>query len=281
MFATATLAHRIELADAALIARINGDASRRVPQGQSLLVALNGGVVSYLEPGSPYNKAAGFGFDGVPPADRLDGLEREFDARNAPLQFEVSSLADPALARALTSRGYVVAGFENVLGLDVTATDAGRRAGDVRVSAAPDDAATWIETMVDGFATPDVYDGPAHPDETPREMLERVFGDTAAAGLERFLAWRDGAVAGAATMCVHDRVAQLCGAATLPAHRRRGVQAALLRHRLDEARRRGCDIAIVTTAPGSTSQANAQKAGFVLLYTRVLLTRPPRGSAAA
>jgi GNAT superfamily N-acetyltransferase len=76
-------------------------------------------------------------------------------------------------------------------------------------------------------------------------------------------------------------VAQLCGAATLPAHRRRGVQAALLRHRIAEARRRGCDIAVVTTTPGSTSQANVQKAGFVLLYARVLLTRPPGGTAAA
>ena len=281
MFTTASLAQRIERADAALIAQINGDASRRVPRGQPLLVELNGGVVSYLEPDSPYNKAAGFGFDGVPPGDRFDVLEREFAARRAPLQFEVSSLADPALARALTSRGYVVAGFENVLGLDVAAADAGRPAGDVRVTSAGDDAATWIETMTGGFAAPDVYDGPPNPDETPREVLERIFGDTAAAGWERFLARRDGLVAGAATMRVHDRMAQFCGAATLPAHRRRGVQAALLRHRIAEARRRGCDIAVVTTTPGSTSQANVQKAGFVLLYARVLLTRPPGGTAAA
>ena len=278
MFASASLARRIERADAALIAAVTGHASRRVPPGQPLLVELNGGVVSYLEPGSPYNKAAGFGFDGVPPADRFDLLEREFDARNAALQFEVSSLADPALARALTSRGYLVAGFENILGLDPAAADVAPPEGDVRVTPAPPDPAVWIETMTDGFASPDVYDGPPPSDEIPREALERIFGDTSGAGLELLLAWRDGVVAGAATMRVQERVAQFCGAATLPAHRRRGVQAALLRYRIAEARRRGCDIAVVTTSPGSTSQANAQKAGFAMLYTRVLLIRPPRAT---
>ena len=280
MFATSSLARRIERADAALIAQVNGDASRRVPRGQPLLVELNGGVVSYLEPDSPYNKAAGFGFDGVPPADRFDVIEREFDARNAPLQFEVSSLADPALARVLSTRGYVVAGFENILGLDLAAVETERPVRDVHVTSAPDDAAGWVETMTAGFAAPDTYDGPPPSEAIPREVLERVFGDTSGAGLERLLAWRGGVVAGAATMRVQDRVAQLCGAATLPAHRRRGVQAALLHHRLADARRRGCDIAVVTTAPGSTSQANTQKAGFALLYARVLLTRAPGGTPA-
>jgi GNAT superfamily N-acetyltransferase len=65
----------------------------------------------------------------------------------------------------------------------------------------------------------------------------------------------------------------LSGAATLPEHRRQGVQTALLRHRLREAAARGCDIAVVTTQPGSKSQENVQKAGFSLLYARAVLIR--------
>ena len=51
------------------------------------------------------------------------------------------------------------------------------------------------------------------------------------------------------------------------------MQTALLSHRLAEAVRRGCDIAVVTTEPGSKSQENVQKAGFALLYARAVLVK--------
>ncbi|MEJ2340034.1 MAG: hypothetical protein P8Y15_14260 [Gemmatimonadales bacterium] len=73
-------------------------------------------------------------------------------------------------------------------------------------------------------------------------------------------------------------IAQLCGAATLPEHRRRGVQTALLARRLADAAHAGCDVAVVTTQPGSKSQENVQRRGFELLYTRAILVREPVGS---
>ena len=73
-----------------------------------------------------------------------------------------------------------------------------------------------------------------------------------------------------------DGLAQLAGASTLPLHRRRGVQSALLRARLLDAASRGCDLAVVTTEPASKSQENAQRAGFTLLYPRAILVRRPR-----
>ena len=78
---------------------------------------------------------------------------------------------------------------------------------------------------------------------------------------------------GAASMRLSNGIAQLCGAATLPNQRRRGVQTALLLRRLSDAARNGCDIAIVTTQPGSKSQENVQRQGFSLLYARALLVR--------
>jgi len=88
-------------------------------------------------------------------------------------------------------------------------------------------------------------------------------------------------VAGGASLRIADGVAQLCGAATLPEHRRRGVQTSLLAARLEEARRAACDVAVVTTQPGSKSQQNVQRRGFDLLYTRaVLLLSPPSPTGA-
>ena len=71
---------------------------------------------------------------------------------------------------------------------------------------------------------------------------------------------RGGVVAGGAAIRILDGLAQLAGAATLPDHRRRGVQSALLHVRLIDAANAGCDLAVVTTQPGSKSQENVQKA---------------------
>lgn len=68
-------------------------------------------------------------------------------------------------------------------------------------------------------------------------------------------------------MRLHDGVALFTGSATLLEHRRRGVQAALIAARLDEARTRGAELAMITTAPGSLSQANVMKHGFSLAAT--------------
>ena len=93
----------------------------------------------------------------------------------------------------------------------------------------------------------------------------------AAAG---FIATVDGESAGGATLFIHDGVAGLLGAATLPQHRRRGVQVSLMRARLAAALAAGCDLAYTITAPGSGSQRNAERAGFRVAYTRTKFYKP-------
>jgi len=95
----------------------------------------------------------------------------------------------------------------------------------------------------------------------------------AAEAFERYSARLDGELAGGASMRMFEGIAQLTGAATLPDKRRRGVQSALLSTRLAHASRRGCDLAVVTTQPGSKSHENVQRQGFELLYTRAVLVR--------
>jgi ribosomal protein S18 acetylase RimI-like enzyme len=276
MFATASLAARIERAETGLILEGARAAARRVPPGQLIVREMNGGVAAYVEPGAPFNKVAGLGFAGVPEAAALDELERDFADRQAPLHFEISTLADPALVRALTARGYLLIGFENVLGLplDSARVHDVEGAGVTVTRASDDEAPVWLDTVATGFMTPDVFDGPPSHESIPRDVLDRVFGDTIAApSFERYLARVGGAIAGGASLRIQDGVAQLSGAATRPAFRRRGVQSALLRHRLAEASRRGCDLAVVTTQPGSKSQENVQKFGFALFYARAILVR--------
>jgi GNAT superfamily N-acetyltransferase len=67
----------------------------------------------------------------------------------------------------------------------------------------------------------------------------------------------------AGAMTLHDDVAVLGGASTVPSHRGRGAQSLLLRHRLRVAATT-CRWAVATARPGSVSAANLERAGFTL-----------------
>jgi ribosomal protein S18 acetylase RimI-like enzyme len=278
LFAGVDLAGRVERAECRLLTDSAAAVARRRPEVPVTVVEVGGGVATYTGEGSPLNKVAGLGFDEELDPRALEVAERVFDARRSPVQVELSNLADASIAPFLSARGYGLQGFENVLGraLDDLPSPAGASGIEVAPSD-PDELARWLDIVVDGFASPDEQ-GIALHEEFPREVLERVIGDMADAdGFERYLARVGGRPVGGASMRLHDGVAQLCGAATLPAFRRRGVQGALLARRLADAREAGCDVAVVTTQPGSKSQQNAQRQGFELLYTRAVLVRGPRG----
>jgi hypothetical protein len=278
LFCDTALAKRIERVEAQLIAKGSETAHHRAVDSAGFVIPVAGGVASFAEEGSPLNKVAGLGFDGVPTAAALDEIERAFTARSAPVQVELAHLGDPAIGALLTDRGYRLTSFENVLGLALTGEHVLERVTppgiEVRQSS-DDEFEPWLDVVADGFAHPDAHGVPSH-EEFPREVLARAIHDlTTAAGGRRYVALRNGILAGGASVRMAEGVAQLTGAATAPAHRRRGVQTALLSARLADATAAGCDIAVITTQPGSQSQHNAQRRGFDLLYTRAILVKPP------
>jgi ribosomal protein S18 acetylase RimI-like enzyme len=279
VFATASLAKRIEAAEASLIEQIGQAASRRLPDGEAVCIRIGGGVATFAGHGAPSNKVAGLGFAEPPDTTSLDHLEREFDKRDAPVQVEFASLGDPSVPRLLTERGYRLVGFENVLGLaldDASLAQLGS-GGDAATRidrAGPDEVPAWRDTVITGFLTPDIFDGPPSHESFEREAIERAYGDMmSVVGFRLYLARRDGEIAAGGALRLWDGVAQLSGAATLPQHRRKGVQSALFRERLKDAAAQGCDVAVVTTQPGSKSQENAQRFDFGVLYVRAVLVR--------
>ena len=272
MFCDRTLAARIEAAEVDLLAAACANVQRRLPAATTL--PIGGGLAAITEPGSPLNKVAGLGFQPFD-ATAWPAIVAAHARRGLPVQVELSTLADPELGVFFTERGHRLVAVENVLGRRLAVAQS--------LGTSPPDGITvtavlttelprWLDVMVTGFAAPDA-EGPT-PEVFDRAVLERVIGDFAAAdGVELFLAHRDGHVAGAAAMRMRRGIAQLCGASTLPAHRRRGVQTTLLAHRLARAAH-SCDLCIVTTQPGSKSMQNALRAGFVLLYARNVLLAP-------
>ncbi|MFI6170324.1 GNAT family N-acetyltransferase [Nocardia sp. NPDC051052] len=272
MFAGTDLAARVERAERSLMEEGARAAAQREPR--VLLLPIGSGLAVWAGPNSPLDKVVGIGMGDEFDDSALDAVEAAFAERDAPVQFEVSTLADPAVVERLTRRGYLLTGFENVLGLGL---DQGRQANvaaEVDISAvAPDEFDTWLDVVAESFGAPDTQ-GVASHEEFPRAALDNSIRDIASAtGFSGSLARIDGVPVGGASLRLADGIAQFCGAATLPAFRRRGVQASLLSARLAAAASAGCDLAVVTTLPGSKSQQNVQKLGFQLLYARAILVR--------
>jgi ribosomal protein S18 acetylase RimI-like enzyme len=272
VFASRSLARRIEHAEATMIGEFGRLAGRQLGDQAVFIASCAGGIAVAAGPGAPYSKVAGLGFEPIDES-ALGAVETAYAERATPVRVELSSLGDPEAGTLLTRRGYMLQGFENVLAISLPAPQ--REIAAAAVARTADaETAQWIDVLASSFAAPDTYDGPIVEEHVDRGALDALLEQTSEIdGFMAYLARRNGEVAGAGGMRIANGIAQLCGAGTLPAHRRRGVQTALLQQRLADAAHSGCEIAVVTTQPGSVSQQNVQRQGFELLYARAILVK--------
>ncbi len=273
MFADRLLASRIDGAEARLCEAV---ARLRQPGLRASVRPISGGLAVYAGPDSPFSKVIGLGFEAPLDLDGLADIEGEWRDRGEPVRVELSTLAGAAAGPALSTRGYRVHGFENVLGCPLDGVSDAAIAPGIAIEPVRDgETRLWIDVALTASLAPDGT-GSVPDDPLSRDQLERELIDFAAIqGLRRYLARIDGDPVGEAALRL-DResgLAQLPGAATLPAFRGRGVQKALLQRRLADASEAGCDIATVTTAPGSRSQGNVMRRGFRLLYARAIMVK--------
>jgi GNAT superfamily N-acetyltransferase len=82
--------------------------------------------------------------------------------------------------------------------------------------------------------------------------------------VQRFAVWSEGRMIATAGMSLHEDVASLGGASTLPEARGHGAQSLLLRYRLQVASQAGCAWAVATAGYGSQSARNMERAGFLV-----------------
>ena len=274
MFADVSLAARIDRAEARLCGDIASFVRTARPEAESTVIPISGGLAVYVSRSSPVNKVIGLALDCELDVDTLAGIETEWQRKGEPVRIELAVLTDSSVGGVLTDRGYRLHGFENVLGLGLDGTPAETVPPGISIDiAADDEQQTWMDIAVDAFMNLDGT-GSVPDDALPREQLADVLGEVMGApGYIRYLARLDGDPVGEAAMRLDGDLAQLAGAGTLPRARGRGVQRALLQRRLADARRAGCTLAVVTTAPGTRSQENVMRRGFQLLYTRAILVR--------
>jgi len=172
-----------------------------------------------------------------------------------------------ALARLGLARLWDVVVLRMELDLPVVAPG-----GDVLVRAAlPDDAERFAALAIRAYGDPPP--GVPAPDRAAETRAWVAFCQLGRARC--FFAERDGEACGVAIFVPTGGVALVDGAATLPGHRGRGCQGALLAHRLREARSEGARIAVSRAAAGSPSQRNLERAGLRVHQRMEVWGEPP------
>jgi hypothetical protein len=272
LHASLALARRVDLGEIGFCSL----AARAGEPGGADRLMVGGGQALFAHAGSPLNKVLGLGLGQDVSDAELDAIDDFYDRRGVDAQVELCPLAAPGLGARLVARGYVLQGFENELARVIEADVASHPAGDQRLTltvspaTSADDEELWVDVVTRGFAAADqlaTHDAAALDGDLRRVM--RAFKHES---MVRYLVHADGQAVGGGGVFVFEGVAGLVGTATVPEHRGRGVQHAVVARMLSDAAPRA-DLAIATVAPGSQSQRTFERFGFNVIYTRAILVR--------
>ncbi len=223
------------------------------------------------------NRAGGLGSDPETKLDdlaqALDRVEKFYKELESSIRLDLSPTANPALLTLLGERGYRISNFYNQLvlalgqasrreDLEGPGSDPAPVSGIAVSPLKPGQENTWRATNSEGFGS---REDPFDPSTTSYALGLTV---TNSPGVTCYLASLEGEPAGSGAISIRNNLALFFSTSVKPAFRRKGVQSALIRARLDQARQAGCDYAMVMTLPGNNSQRNLQRHGFQVAYSR-------------
>ncbi len=246
---------RVWAQDAAALASV---LARQDPSWGAESFPLAGGYVVLCGAGMYVNRAIAVGLDGpLSPADWA-----QFEARCAAVGvapcFETSPATDARALTQVAARGYRADGTKSALFIEL-GPDMVLPESDPTFVIEPANNAllsVWQATSAAGWG---------HVTPTAVMVSDAFAAAAAEVDGERFVVAGDratGRPVGCASLTVREGVATLGAMSTMPAERGRGVQSALIVHRLRTAIELGCDIATTTAVPGGDSERNLLRHGF-------------------
>lgn len=263
IFSDLALARRLERAEAQSNASFVETRARIDPESGAEWIEVAGAFAMYDGVSSPLTQTFGLGLFDTVGADELARIEGFFQRRGAPVFHEVSPLADPQLLPLLSERGYHPIELTSVMFRSIREGHSVAKPANEKIRVritGPEEWELWARTATKGWS------------EFP-ELAEVMFGlgEVTAKRSDGlcFLAELNGQAIATGVLLLHEGVALLGGASTIPEGRRQGAQLALLESRLRYAEQNGCDLAMMCALPGSASQRNAERQGFRIAYTRI------------
>jgi len=264
---------RLEETDKLHITRQIEACAQLFPDHKSFTVPIGNGAAGLTLPslGQKLNRINGYGMGVTVSEKDLARVEDLFTRNGLETGISLCSLADPSAVEVLKSRGYQVTGFLNSYARALTDEDLEEVnvEGVSVIRLSTDRAQEFTPCSVSGYR-----DG-----GRPELLLETV-ANTAVLRTDTtlYIATVEGKTAGSATLALIETskggVAHLCIDSTLPEFRGRGIQTALLKARLADARRAGYELASITARPGNGGSCrNIERAGFSLAYTKTRFAR--------
>jgi len=245
--------------------------------------AMGGGVVAFMPGAHWLCGAIGCGLDApLTPEGALHAARFVAD-RGGRGRVDLTDRSGTAALAAVAAAGLVLDEVEHVLARELGTPHAAAPAPGVpglrfeRLDPTDPGAlrAHAVHTVA-GFARPGTG-----PTEHEIEAAARSQAHPRSRG---FFAMLDGELAGTCGMEVVElapapgrepiRVASLWGAVVGERFRRRGVQRAMIDHRLGQGAAEGCTLALIECDPGIATERNAARTGFALAYARLCFRAP-------
>ena len=230
------------------------------------------GPNSFVEAGNSFGSFTGIESPitqalGYLAADEIATIAEFYRSHSTPWEVSVHPDSHPEALSNLLKLGAVPMGFESEYALPLPRLSAVRPCSNSRIQVYEIDDSEldkWGKVLHEGFGEeedPDSIDG----------LVSLLCGVT---GFTRFMATWDGVPAAACHGFRRDNYAYLGGMTTKPVFRGRGIQAAMIEHRIRWAQDTGATMALVTASPGTSSERNILRAGFRLIYNRIGLKVP-------
>lgn len=231
-------------------------------------------------PGNWMNYATGLGMDGAVPIDELRDLVGYYEEKGIEPRIEVCPFVDESLRAGLEELGFVVRLFELVFVRELGKSDRiepiHAPPPEVRISVLdPSDdvlVRACAEVTLKGF----LPEGSNAPDDLLDTFVRTVRHPRTCTVLAQI----GEKIVGAGSMELSTPAGALFGAVVVPDLRRRGVQQAIIAHRLNLLAAYGAKLATIGSRPGVATERNVRRMGFQLAYVKLAMTRPGPGLAA-
>ena len=208
-----------------------------------------------------FNRVVGWGIKEPASEPDIDFFMKKYRAAGVKRFFiQVSPYAEPAEAGVwLQQHGFVM--HNHWVKLYREAGDAPQPTSDFKILEADKaDARAYANIITEAFQWP----------EQINHLIETLVGRK---NWYHCVAYEDNEPVATGSLFIKDEYAWFCFAATMPGYRAKGAQTAIISHRIEEAKRRGCKHIFVETADDkggnpSPSGRNLMRMGFRQLYKR-------------
>lgn len=266
-FVDKALARRLESAEEMPQVHFAERYAKSHPDAGVTVEEICGGHVMFAGLGSPIGHAAGLGFDCPLTSDDLDRVEAFYRSHGAPSQVDLTPLHEPPVFELFKNRGYAITELNNVLWCPLQPGATTTPPAGIQIRAGRRDESTAFARIL-----AQCFHEQVKPPEGFEQMLAPLYEMEHAITFVATDQAQPVAVAAGLIIPEH-KVLALFGAGTLPGYRRRGIQAAMLRIRMQAGAECGCDVAVVVTQGGTVSQRNCERLGFRVAYSKATLIK--------